>query len=107
VRGFTRIEMPKPYEAAAVLVNASVVDNQPLSVLEAFAAGLPVVSTATGDIGALVRDGETGLVVPANDPATMAKALTVVLEYPVRALRMARQARSEVEAFTGERPGAP
>jgi glycosyltransferase involved in cell wall biosynthesis len=97
------IEMPKHYEAADVFVNASVVDNQPLSVLEAFAAGLPVVSTATGDIGALVRDGETGLVVPANDPASMAKALSVVLEYPVRALRMARQARSEVEAFTWER----
>jgi len=96
-------DMPEHYEAADVFVNASVVDNQPLSVLEAFAAGLPVVSTATGDIGALVRDGETGLIVPPDDPAAMAKALTVLLEYPVRSLRMARQARSEVEAFTWSR----
>jgi len=96
-------DMPRYYEAADVFANASVVDNQPLSILEAFAAGLPVVSTATGDIAALVRDGETGLVVPPDDPAAMAKALTVVLEYPVRALRMSRQARSEVEAFTWER----
>jgi glycosyltransferase involved in cell wall biosynthesis len=77
--------------------------NPPLSVLEAFAAGLPVVSTATGDIAALVRDGETGLVVPPEDPAATAKALAVILEYPVRALRMARQARSEVEAYTWAR----
>ena len=96
-------EMPRLYEGADVFVNSSIVDNQPLSVLEAFAAGLPVVSTATGDIAALVRDGETGLVVPSDDPSATAKALTVVLEYPVRALRMARQARSEVEAFTWSR----
>ena len=92
--------MPALYEAADIFVNASIVDNQPLSVLEAFAAGLAVVSTATGDIAALVRDGETGLVVPPDDPAATARALAVVLEYPVRALRMARQARAEVEAYT-------
>jgi len=96
-------DMPAFYEAADVFVNSSIIDNQPLSVLEAFAAGLPVVSTATGDIGALVRDGETGLVVPPDDPVALAKAVTIVLEYPVRALRMARQARSEVEAFTWAR----
>src|SRR5439155_1589618 len=91
-------DMPALYEAADIFVNSSIVDNQPLSVLEAFAAGLPVISTATGDIAALVRDGETGLVVPPDDPASTAKAVTVMLEYPVRALRMARQARSEVGA---------
>jgi len=93
-------DMPALYAAADVFVNSSVVDNQPLSVLEAFAAGLPVVSTATGDIAALVRDGETGLVIPPDDPSAMAKAMTTILEYPIRALRMARQARSEVEAYT-------
>jgi len=44
--------MPGLYDEADVFVNSSVVDNQPLSVLEAFAAGLPVVSTATGAIAA-------------------------------------------------------
>ena len=99
-------DMPALYEAADIFVNSSIVDNQPLSVLEAFAAGLAVISTATGDIAALVRDGETGLVVPPDDPAATAKAVTVMLEYPVRALRMARQARSEVEAYTWARLSA-
>src|SRR5262249_4613900 len=103
IRFVGRVEptaMPGLLDTADIFVNSSVVDNQPVSVLEAFASGLPVVSTGTGDIAALVRDGETGLIVPPDDPAALAKALTVVLEYPVRALRMARQARFEGEAFT-------
>jgi glycosyltransferase involved in cell wall biosynthesis len=91
--------MPGLCEEADIFVNSSVVDNQPLSVLEAFAAGLPVVSTATGGIAALVRDGDTGLIVPAGDPPAMAKAVTALLEDSDRARRMARRARREVEAY--------
>ncbi|PYN34291.1 MAG: glycosyl transferase family 1 [Candidatus Rokuibacteriota bacterium] len=97
------VDMPALYDEADIFVNSSIVDNQPLSVLEAFAAGLPVVSTATGDIAALVRDRETGLVIPPDDAFAMAKAMTTMLEYPVRARQMARRARSEVEAFTWSR----
>ncbi len=106
IRFVGRVEpaaMPRLYDDADIFVNSSVVDNQPLSVLEAFAAGLPVVSTATGDIAALVRDGETGLVVPPREPSAMAKAVTTLLEHPERALRMARQARDEVEAYSWPR----
>jgi len=90
--------MPALCDESDIFVNSSVVDNQPLSVLEAFAAGLPVVSTATGGIAALVRDGDTGLIVPAGDPSAMAKAVAALLEDPDRARRMARRARREVEA---------
>lgn len=95
--------IPRLYDEADIFVNASVVDNQPLSVLEAFAAGLPVVSTATGDLVNLVRDGETGLVVPPGDPAAIAKAVTALLEDPERAGQMARRARHEVERHTWAR----
>src|SRR5437899_661574 len=84
-------------DEADIFVNSSVVDNQPVSVLEAFASGLPVVTTGTGDIAAMVRDGETGLIVPPGDPAAMAKAVTSLLENQDRALRMARRARQEIE----------
>jgi len=90
-------EMPSLYEKGDIFVNSSVVDNQPLSVLEAFASGLPVVSTPTGDIAAMVRDGETGLVVPPENPAAMANSIATLLENPERAIRMARRARQEVE----------
>jgi glycosyltransferase involved in cell wall biosynthesis len=93
-------EMPYLYEFADVFVNASVVDNQPVSILEAFAAGLPVVSTPTGDIRALVRDGHTGLLVPLNDPESLAAAVLRLIEHPVEALEMARAAWHEVSRFT-------
>jgi glycosyltransferase involved in cell wall biosynthesis len=76
------------------------VDNQPVSLLEAFAAGLPIVSTGTGDIPAMLRDGELGLIVPQADPAAMAKAVASLLEDPGRALLMGRLARREVEQYT-------
>ena len=106
IRFVGRVEpaaMPALYDAADIFVNSSIVDNQPVSVLEAFAAGLPVVSTATGDIAALVREGETGLVVPPGDPSAMAKAVTTLLEHPRRALRMTRHARDLVEAYSWPR----
>jgi phenylacetate-CoA ligase len=92
-------EMPAWYAAADIFVNSSVVDNQPVSILEAFAAGLPVVSTGTGDIANLVSDGETGLLVPAEDPAAMAKAVVALLEDPERARAMARRALRRLEPF--------
>jgi glycosyltransferase involved in cell wall biosynthesis len=93
-------DMPALYDSADVFVNASVVDNQPVSVLEAFASGLPVVSTATGDIPAMAPDGQRGLLVPQRDPAALAKAVTTLLENPDRALAIARAARAEVETYS-------
>lgn len=99
--------MPDLYDQADIFVNASVVDNQPLSVLEAFAAGLPVVSTATGDISNMVQNGETGLLVAHENPAALAGAVMSLLEDPDRALRIARRAREQLaqHSWTGVRNG--
>jgi phenylacetate-CoA ligase len=91
--------MPGIYAEAHIFLNSSVIDNQPNSVLEAFAAGLPVVSTGTGEIATMVRDGETGLIVPPDDPAAMAKAVTTLLENPDHAVKLARRARAGVEEY--------
>jgi glycosyltransferase involved in cell wall biosynthesis len=56
----------------------------------------------SGDIANMVRDGETGLLVPAGDPAAMAKAVISLLEDPDRAATIARRARSEVEKYSWE-----
>lgn len=92
--------VPRLYEEADIYLNASVIDNQPVSVLEAFAAGTPVVSTATGDIGHMIRDGETGCLVPQNDPGAIAVAVCALLQNPERAASVARCARKEVERYT-------
>jgi glycosyltransferase involved in cell wall biosynthesis len=88
------------YGDADVFVNASVVDNQPVSVLEAFAAGVPVVSTSTGDIQNLIGVNECGLIVPADDPPAMAAAVISLISHPERALQISRCARRNVETFT-------
>ncbi len=106
IRFVGRVEpaaMPGLYEAADIFVNSSVIDNQPVSVLEAFAAGLPVISTGTGNIAAMVRDGETGLLVPPENPEAMAKAVMMLLEQPDQARRMTQRARQEVEQYTWSR----
>jgi glycosyltransferase involved in cell wall biosynthesis len=106
IRFLGRVEpalMPDLYAEHDIFLNASIVDNQPVSVLEAFAAGLPVVSTGTGDIAAMAREGESGRLVPAGDPAAMAKAVVDLLEAPQAAQRMARRARAAAEAHTWSR----
>jgi glycosyltransferase involved in cell wall biosynthesis/SAM-dependent methyltransferase len=93
-------QMPALYDRHDVFVNASLVDNQPVSILEAFAAGLPVVTTGIGDIPAMVRDGQTGVIVPTRDPAAMAAAVVELLEQPERARLMARRARHEAGHYS-------
>jgi glycosyltransferase involved in cell wall biosynthesis len=103
VRFARRVEpndMPGLYDQGDIFVNASIVDNQPLSVLEAFAAGLPVVSTGPGDLPTMLKDGETGLLVPDRDPAALANAVATLLDDPHRALSMARRARHAVEGHS-------
>jgi glycosyltransferase involved in cell wall biosynthesis len=103
VRFVRRIEpaaMPALCDRHDIFLNASVVDNQPVSILEAFGAGLPVISTATGDIASMVRHEETGLIVPPNDPSAMAAAMFATLSRRERALEMARQAHHELRRYT-------
>jgi glycosyltransferase involved in cell wall biosynthesis len=95
--------MPRLYDEADVFLNSSTVDNQPVSLLEAFAAGIPVVSTSPGGIGWMVRDGETGTVVPPDDPAAMARAIENVIADPRRSAERARRAREMVERHTWPR----
>jgi len=103
IRFIGRVEprdMPSLCDDAGIFANASDVDNQPVSILEAFAAGLPVVTTPTGGIAAMVRENETGLVVPRRSPVRMAAAMTSLIQSPGHARRMAARARREVDAYT-------
>ncbi len=95
--------MPRLLGGCDLFVNSSLVDNQPVSVLEAFAAGLPVVSTPTGGIADMVRHGETGAVVPPRDPMAMARTVADLLDEPEKAADMAFRARQEVEAHSWPR----
>lgn len=72
-------EMPAAYAQADVFCLPSWWEAMPLSVLEAMAAGLPVVATDVGDVSRVVVDGETGYVVPSRSPGLLADALRNLL----------------------------
>jgi glycosyltransferase involved in cell wall biosynthesis len=68
------------------------------SIREALACERPVVATAVEGMPELVRDSETGRLVPPRDPAALADAILALLEDPTSALTMARAGRKRVEA---------
>ena len=77
---------------------SSLAEGTPVTMLEAMACKLPVVSTAVGGIPELIDDGVTGILVPVNDPAAMAAAIARYVNDPALAARHGSCARSHIEA---------
>lgn len=71
-----------------VFVLPSWIEGLPVTVLEAMAAGKPVVATSVGGVPELVMEGETGLLVPPRDPERLAEAIADLLHHPDVAHRM-------------------
>jgi glycosyltransferase involved in cell wall biosynthesis len=86
------------YDQADIYLNSPDIDNMPLSIIEAFACGLPVISSNAGGIPFVVTSGMNGLLFERNDHEAMAEAALGLLEDPVRALALADAARAECEA---------
>jgi L-malate glycosyltransferase len=74
-----RTEMPGLFSQADIFLNSSVIDNMPVAIIEAFYAGLPVVTTDAGGIPFIVRNGESGLLVPMRDVNALATALKEII----------------------------
>jgi glycosyltransferase involved in cell wall biosynthesis len=94
--------MTELYNQADCFLNGSRIDNQPLSILESFASGLPVVTTNAGGIPDLVEDGETALVVAMNDHEALARNAINLIEQPELADRIVSKARDECGRYTWE-----
>lgn len=90
------------YHSADVYLNGSEIDNQPLSILEAFACGLPVVTTNAGGIPDMVADGVTGFVVSSGDHEAIADRAVRLLEEPGLAESISRRACEECEKYSWE-----
>jgi glycosyltransferase involved in cell wall biosynthesis len=90
------------YNAADVFLNGSEIDNQPLSILEAFSCGLPIVTTDAGGIPDIVKDGRTGMVVARGDYSEMANRAITLLNNPSLAEQMIEQGRLECLKYSWE-----
>ncbi|MCU1304262.1 MAG: hypothetical protein JWQ87_4546 [Candidatus Sulfotelmatobacter sp.] len=98
----SRLEIGKFYDQADIFINASNLDNMPVSVLEAFACGTPVVTTAPEGMSHIVDHGRTGLLSEPGDPAALAASVQNLLNDPELATRLARNAFAESSRYTWE-----
>lgn len=82
-----------------VYVQPSFQEGLPNSVLEAMAAGLPIVATRVSGNEDLVTDGDNGVLVPPGSPADLAAALRRLIDDPALARRMGERSRARAERF--------
>ena len=92
--------MGKLYEEANFFLNGSNIDNLPCSILEAFATGLPIVTTSACGIPYMVEHEKTGLLVPRDDAVAMAASAVRLLESPELASTLARNAYEASKAYS-------
>lgn len=91
--------MPELYDAADIYLNSPNIDNMPGSIIEAYASGLPVVTTEAGGIPYIVTHGETGLLVRCDDHEAMAARALSLLEDDAMAQRLIARARDECRKY--------
>ncbi len=92
-------DVPARLGEGDIFINTTDFDNTPVSVLEAMACGLPVVTTNVGGIPYMLKDGENALLVPPANAEAMADAVIRLLREPDFASRLGRNGRNMVEDF--------
>lgn len=100
-------DLPTWLAGCTLFVNSSEYEGLPLVVLDAMAARAPIVATRVSGVPDCVVDGETGRLVPPDDPGSLAAAIDHVLEHPDQARRWGEAARRRVEErFSMDRAAA-
>lgn len=99
-----RADLDRVYADLDVVALTSRNEGSPVALIEAMAAGCPVVSTRVGGVSDLIVDGEHGLLAPMDDAAGVAALVTRLLETPALRARLAEQGRARVrETYTATR----
>jgi glycosyltransferase involved in cell wall biosynthesis len=89
--------------ATALLVPSIWYENFPMVVVEAFAAGLPVIASRLGALAEIVEDGKTGLLFDPGDAQALARVMRWAHEHPAEMAAMGRHARARFESrYTAE-----
>jgi glycosyltransferase involved in cell wall biosynthesis len=96
-----RSDLVQVYGDLDVLVSCSDNEGMPISLIEAMAAGCPVIATNVGGVPDLIDDHQTGLLVPGRDPSRLTAALLRLLQDGALARGLAASAQSRVRARFG------
>jgi glycosyltransferase involved in cell wall biosynthesis len=92
-----RSDMPSVYASLDVMVSSSRQEGLPIAMLEGMASGLPLVATAVGEVPTVVVDGQTGLLVPAEDVDSLTEGILSLLRDPEMRVRLGAAAKQRVE----------
>jgi glycosyltransferase involved in cell wall biosynthesis len=95
-----RSQVPDWLNKNDIFLNTTNIDNTPVSVIEAMACGLCIVSTNVGGIPYLLEDGIDALLVPPGDAPAMAAAVNQILSDPSLAKKLSVNARKKAETFS-------
>jgi glycosyltransferase involved in cell wall biosynthesis len=90
-------DVPARLAEGDIFVLPSRSEAMPNALLEAMAAGLPVVASAVGGIGEIVADGRTGLLVPADNPAALADRICGLMATPSLTAALGDAARTQIQ----------
>ena len=93
-------DMPAIYNQSDIFVNGSHIDCAPVSILEAFCSGLPVVTTAVGGIPYLVEHERTGLLCPPGSPLALAESVIHLIRHPYLVRPMTDKALKQINAHS-------
>lgn len=85
---------------ADIFINTSDVDNMPISVIEAMALGIPIISTDVGGMPYLIENNNDGILVPANDDKKMTEEVLRMYDSPELTQRLSLNARRKAEKFS-------
>jgi colanic acid/amylovoran biosynthesis glycosyltransferase len=98
------LERSRMFVLACTRAEDGAMDNLPTVIMEAMAAGLPVISTNVAAVSEMIVDGETGFVVPEEDSAALAQKMTFLLDNPEVARAMGMRGRERCrELFDSNR----
>ncbi len=93
------VELSKEFD---VFINTTNFDNTPVSVIEAMALGLPVVSTNVGGLPYLIDQDKTGILVPPDNEQAFVQAIIKLMNNPSIVEFLSKRARAKVEGFDWE-----
>jgi glycosyltransferase involved in cell wall biosynthesis len=90
------IELSKNYD---IFINTTNFDNMPISVMEAMALGIPIISTNVGGMPFLIDNEENGVLVPANNAEAFVDAIIELCNQPVKVQNLTQNARMKMKGF--------